>query len=519
MVGGLITAYFDGAQIFTYTDGSPLAAGQCGLVSDTGTSQFYNLRIQPQGDNLSGKIVYSKVTLNSTNPTATPQLTDLTVAALNPNIGIGSLVPTADYTNTYISDNINDLAKKSDYTWFIDQNLNFIFHPRVAQPAPWVLQSADQYLLIDGPLTVDYSADLYRNEMVLDNVMATNTNSETKIGDGTTTSWVLGGNLVSPPPLVYVNGQLQTIGIKGLTTGMNFYWTPGSPAIDQDASGTVLQLTDTISFQNYTYQYLTSITVDNTNLANTVTQKQFAQIMGRYAGTQTVLNLASAAHTVSGDAGDLDVSKYRRIAVDINITAVSGTSPTIQFFVDRKDANGIYYNLWTDSSVNATGQRSVTIGPFATITQSLGSTVKLRWTIAGTSPSFTFSASVIGSFDVQSAGLGIVAVKEDVSSQALNVAAATFYGNTLLSRYGTQGRTITFKTWRTNPSLAVGQYLPVFLPQHGINDASMLITQISTTQDIGYQGGSPTQVYWQTVTCTEQAAIGSAWKLLASAFQ
>jgi hypothetical protein len=145
--------------------------------------------------------------------------------------------------------------------------------------------------------------------------------------------------------------------------------------------------------------------------------------------------------------------------------------------------------------------------------------VKLRWTIAGTSPSFTFSASVIGSFDVQSAGLGIVAVKEDVSSQALNVAAATFYGNTLLSRYGTQGRTITFKTWRTNPSLAVGQYLPVFLPQHGINDASMLITQISTTQDIGYQGGSPTQVYWQTVTCTEQAAIGSAWKLLASAFQ
>jgi hypothetical protein len=516
MVGSLITAYFDGVQIFTYTDGSPLAAGQCGLISDTGTSQFYNLRIQPQGDNLAGKVVYSKVTLTSTDPTATPQLTDLVIAALHPNIGIGSLIPTADYTNTYLSDNFSDLATKSDYTWFIDQNLNFIFGPRVAQPAPWILQSSDQQLLIDGPLTVDYSADLYRNEMILDNVIATATKSEIKTGDGTTTSWALGGELISPPPLVYLNNQLKTIGIKGIDTGKDFYWTPGSNAIDQDASGTVLVQTDTLSFQDYTYQYLTSITVDNTNLANTVTQKQFAAIRGRSVGVQTVLNSPSSVHTASSDTGDLDVSKYRRVALDINITSVSGTTPSIQFFVDRKDANSIYTNLWSSSAITATSSISSTIGAFATNKQALGAIVRLRWTITGTSPSFTFSISVIGVFDVQSAGLGIVAVREDVSSMGLNLQAAILYANSQLQRYGTQGRTITFKTWRRNPSLAVGQYLPVFLPEHKINDASMLITGISTTQDIGYENGTPTQIYFSTVTCSENANIGSAWRLLSS---
>lgn len=514
----VLSISMDGVQIASSDDSThtPITSGQIGFYNNSGTSRFYNVRMQPQGDTLSGKIVYSKVTLTSTDPTATPQLTDLTVAALHPNIGLGSLIPTADYTNTYLSDNFNDLAKKSDYTQFIDQNLNFIFGSRVAQPAPWILQSADPFLLIDGPVTVDYSADLYRNEMILDGVVATATGSETKIGDGTTTSWTVGGEIVSPP-LVYLNNQLKTIGVKGIDTGKDFYYTPGSSAISQDTSGTVLVQTDTLLLQNFTYQFITSITVDNTNLAGTVTQKQFATTMGRTITTLNVLNLASAAHTTSSDAGDLDVSRCRRIAIDINVTAVSGTAPFLQFFIDRKGVDGVYYPIWTSSLIGSTSTISKTLGAFATVHEALGAVVRLRWTITGTTPSFTFSVSVQGILDVQSAGLGIVAVKEDVSSQSLNVAAATAYANTLLSRYGLANpRTITFKTWRRNPSLAIGQYLPVFLPEYGIKDASMLITAIQTTQNIGSESGNPTQIYWQQVTATEAANIGSAWKLLSS---
>jgi hypothetical protein len=515
MIGTAINVWIEGVNLISTTDSSLSAAGKVGIIEATGIGRFYNFRVQPQGDNLSGKVVYSKVTLTSTDPTQTPQLTDLTVAALHPNIGLGALIPTADYTNTYISDNLNDLAKKSDYTQFIDQNLNFVFGPRVAQPAPWILQSADPKLLLAGPLTVDYSADLYRNEMILNGVVATGIKSEFKIGNGTDTSWSLGGELIATP-IILLNNQAQTVGVKGLDTGKNFYWTPGSNAIDQDPSGTVLQQTDTLLFQNYTYQYITSITVDNTNLANTVTQKQLAKIMGRSFAVQNIYSSASSAHTSSSDIGDVDVSKCRRIAVDINITAVSGSSPTIQFFVDRKDVNGIYSNLWSSSVVNAVSQVSTTIGAFGTIAQALGAIARLRWTITGSTPSFTFSISIMGTLDTQSAGLGIVAVVEDVSSQSLNVAAATAYGNSQLQRYGTQGRTITFKTWRRNPSLAIGQYLPVFIPEHNINDASMLITGISTTQKISVQSGTPSQEYFQNVTVTENANLGSPWKLLAS---
>lgn len=516
MIGTAINVWIDGVSLISTTDSSITASGIVGIVEGTGVGRFYNLRVQPQGDNLTSKVVYSKVTLTSTDPTASPQLTDLAVAALNPLIGLGSLIPTADYGNTYLSDNFNDLAKKSNYQWYIDPSLNFVFSPYVAQPAPWVLQSADQQLLLDGPLTVEYSGDLYRNRMTAKGVVATGTGSETKIGDGTTTSWTLGGNIVDPPT-IYLNGQLKTIGVKGVDTGKDFYYTPGSNAIDQDSSGTVLQKTDTLLLQNYTYTYITTITVDNTNLANTITQKQFAAIMGKIKAQKTVLNQAGAAHTTSSDFGDLDVSICRRIAVDINVTAVSGTSPTIQFFIDRKDALGNYYQIWASSSgINTTQAISRTIGAYAETAQAIGSTVRLRWTIGGTTPSFTFSASIIGIIDVQSGNLGVVEVVEDVSSQALDVPSATAYCNTQLTRNGTIGRTLTFKTYRRNPSLAVGQSLPVFLPEYGIQDAQMLIMAISTTEDIVYDNGNPSKIYWQSITASENSVIGSPYKLLAS---
>jgi hypothetical protein len=515
MIGSVIAAYFDGVLALTYTDASPLGAGQVGLSSDTGTARFYSFRVQPQGDNLANKVVYSKVTLTSTDPTLTPQVTDLTVAALNPLIGLGALIPTANYENTYLSDNFNDFAKKSNYQWYIDPSLNFVFSAYVAHPAPWILQSSDQQLLLDGPVTVEYSGDLYRNRMTIKGVVALGTGSETKKGDGTTTSWALGGE-ITEPPTVYVNGQLKTIGIKGLTTGMDFYWSPGSNAIDQDSSGAVLQQTDILLLQNYTYIYITAITVDNTNLANTITKKQFAAIMGRTTAQSTVLNKASTAYTSSSNFGDLAVLTCRRIAVDVNISAVSGTSPTIQFFIDRKDIFGNYYNIWQSSSFSATGQASTTIGAFATINQALGATVKLRWTIGGTSPSFTFSASIVGIIDVQSGDLGVVEVVEDLTNQELDIDAATDYCNTALTRYGTIGRTVTGKTIRRNPSIAVGQSIPVFLPEYGINDAQMLITETDTSEDIIYDNGVPSKIYYTSFTASENAVLGSPYKLLSS---
>lgn len=111
----------------------------------------------------------------------------------------------------------------------------------------------------------------------------------------------------------------------------------------------------------------------------------------------TIVTQNSAAFTASGNSGDQAVGPYDEMSVDINITANSGTSQTIQFFVDRKGSDNVYYPIWQSSSITTTNQAvSTSIGPGCAVAQSLGATIHLRWVIGGTSPSYTFSFSLQG---------------------------------------------------------------------------------------------------------------------------
>ena len=114
-------------------------------------------------------------------------------------------------------------------------------------------------------------------------------------------------------------------------------------------------------------------------------------------GASTVLNQASAAQTANGNSADLSVGQYTELTIDCNITAVAGVNPTLQFFLDRKGADNVYYPIWQSVTVVATGQLSTSIGAGMSIAQGFGSTVRLRWIISGGSgQSFTFSTSIIG---------------------------------------------------------------------------------------------------------------------------
>jgi hypothetical protein len=111
----------------------------------------------------------------------------------------------------------------------------------------------------------------------------------------------------------------------------------------------------------------------------------------------TVLTQASAAQTANGNASGLAVGAFTEIAIDANITAITGTSPTIQFFIDRLGADGAtYFNIWSSSAISAVSALSTSIGAGLAVTQSFGSIIRFRWVVGGTSPSFTFSASIIG---------------------------------------------------------------------------------------------------------------------------
>ncbi len=119
--------------------------------------------------------------------------------------------------------------------------------------------------------------------------------------------------------------------------------------------------------------------------------------VGTQAVGATVLNQASATQTTSGMSGTLAVGAYRELLVAVNVSAVAGTTPTLTLAVDSLGADGVWYTLWTSAAMTAVGQTIASLGVEAATNMAFGTSVRLRWTIGGTTPSFTFSASITGS--------------------------------------------------------------------------------------------------------------------------
>lgn len=99
--------------------------------------------------------------------------------------------------------------------------------------------------------------------------------------------------------------------------------------------------------------------------------------------------VAAAARTTSGDSGVL--SGYwtaSQLAVQLSVTAASGTSPTLNAVVEDTLDGANWFVIGTFAQRIAAGQELLRIStPFA-------DRLRIRWTIAGTTPSFTFSVLV-----------------------------------------------------------------------------------------------------------------------------
>lgn len=271
MVGGLITVYFDGTVMQTYTDGSPLAAGVMGLRNDGGTSRYYQLRLQPLGDSVSGANLYTKVTLSTTDPAAMPQLLDLIASVRGPGIATGALIPQLHDPTKPFAEFLNKemdtiTSASGDYLWNIDGTGNLTFTERHATPAPWCLSSVD--LVYDGSsgsnaVTPSSSADLYRNRQQITNCLGLTVAlpPEQKITDGTATSWTLAYPVYNAPTIT-LNGVLQTVGVKGVDMGKAFYWQAGNNTISQDTGAVKLPAGLFLTI-TYIGQYATTVQADN----------------------------------------------------------------------------------------------------------------------------------------------------------------------------------------------------------------------------------------------------------------
>lgn len=102
--------------------------------------------------------------------------------------------------------------------------------------------------------------------------------------------------------------------------------------------------------------------------------------------------VASAARTASGTSSTLEgVGEWGTIRARLAVTAASGTSPTLDVVVeDTLDGGTNWHTVATFAQKTAAGTEAVNI------TTPFSDRLRVRWTVGGTTPSFTFSVAMYG---------------------------------------------------------------------------------------------------------------------------
>jgi hypothetical protein len=180
-------------------------------------------------------------------------------------------------------------------------------------------------------------------------------------------------------PTIYLSAVPQSTIVQGVEATSR-----GDGAVTSDAITTSLNV---LPVQNVPYQF------------NGTT---FERVRGNITDTTAV---ASAARTATGNSSDLTNYNARGVTAFVNVTAASGTSPTLLVTLQGKDpVSGTYYTLVAQAAtLTAAGTAVLTCypgasggpaSPSATSGMPLPRVWRVLWTVTGTTPSFTFSVGL-----------------------------------------------------------------------------------------------------------------------------
>lgn len=168
------------------------------------------------------------------------------------NIQEGPIIQEAVFNYVPITDAINALAEKAGYWWKVDQYKQLHFVERATNQGPSI--SAGD--MRKGSVFVEHGNPKYRNRQYIKGGRdITDPQTEIKRGDGEAQTFVVGFPVAKVPTVeVSINGgswQPQTIGIRQVEEGRQWYWSKGSNVISQDDANTPLNDNDRIRI---TYQ-------------------------------------------------------------------------------------------------------------------------------------------------------------------------------------------------------------------------------------------------------------------------
>jgi hypothetical protein len=108
----------------------------------------------------------------------------------------------------------------------------------------------------------------------------------------------------------------------------------------------------------------------------------------QYRRKENLGTLYSGTVTASGNSADISVDNFSAAELELKVTAVSGTSPTLDIYIEGKfEATGDYKTLASQTGITATGTWFFTLNPL------IFRYIRIRWVVGGTSPSFTFTVA------------------------------------------------------------------------------------------------------------------------------
>jgi hypothetical protein len=155
----------------------------------------------------------------------------------------GVVVKEAVFNYAKVTDCLNNLAEKAGFWWNIDENKQLNFVAKSTYDAPFVVSHKD---IFKDSLNVERGNSQYRNtQYIKGGKDITDPITETRKGDGVTTAFVVGFPIAKVPTIT-LNGNHQTVGIRGLEQNKDWYWSKGDNTISQDESATALNDSDTL---------------------------------------------------------------------------------------------------------------------------------------------------------------------------------------------------------------------------------------------------------------------------------
>jgi len=146
---------------------------------------------------------------------------------------------------------LDALAERVGYWWRIDENKDLYFLDRGTNTAPF---TADGGVMLDESIKVESSNPKYRNVQVVRGARdITSVQTEIQKGDGEKQSFVVGYPIARVPEIeVSIGGgawQAQTVGIRGVEEGTDWFWSGGDNTITQASEDTPLAEADRIKIE------------------------------------------------------------------------------------------------------------------------------------------------------------------------------------------------------------------------------------------------------------------------------